>query len=366
MNKRIRSLYTVFFLLPLLARAQQSPAAPDSPAARAPALAPRPASPPAQAPGEGRIHLDVVVTDKSGKPVAGLAPEDFTLKDNNLPAKILSFRAIDPAAQSVSQPSEVILLIDGVNEGFQTVALARQQIAKFLRENGGHLAAPVSVFVLNSDGVKVLLQPSMDGIALATQLDQSESKLRVIGRSAGINGAFERYELSIRTTDLIARNEAKRPGRKLLIWAGPGWPLLEQPGIQVSSHLQPQMFNEVVGLSTALREARMALYSVSLGEPQLGTYLYEGYLKGVKTPDKVNPANLALKVLAIQSGGRALPPDNDLAGQIAACVQEAGAFYTISFDPLPADKPNEYHDLKVEIDKPGLTAHTDTGYYNQP
>jgi len=365
MNKRVRALYAVLYFIPILIFAQQSPA-PESPANQAPALAPRPANSPAPAPAEGRIHLDVVVTDRSGKPVAGLAPEDFTLKDNSLPAKILSFRAIDPAAQPTSHPSEAILLIDAVNQGFQTVALARQEIAKFLRENGGHLAQPVSIFVLNSDGVKVLLQPSMDGNALASQLDQSESKLRVIGRSAGINGAFERYELSIRTMDTIARNEVKRPGRKLLIWAGSGWPLLERPGIQISSQAQQQMFSEVVDLSTTLREARMTLYSVSLGEPQLGTYLFEGYLKGVKTSEKVNPANLALKVLAIQTGGRALPPDNDLAGQISACVQDAGAFYTVSFNPPPADKPNEYHDLKVEVDKPGLTAHTDTGYYNQP
>jgi hypothetical protein len=110
----------------------------------------------------------------------------------------------------------------------------------------------------------------------------------------------------------------------------------------------------------------MTLYSVSLGEMELGTYLYESYLKGVRTPDKVNPANLALKVLAVQTGGRAVPPNNDLVGQIESCVQDAGAFYTISFNPPTADKPNEYHDLKVEIDKPGLTARTETGYYNQP
>jgi VWFA-related protein len=365
MNRRFHSLYAVLFFLPALVCAQQSPA-PGSPASEAPALAPRSVNAPAPAPGEGRIQLDVVVTDRSGKPVADLASENFTLKDNNLPAKILSFRAIDPAAQPGSHPAEVILLLDAVNQGFQIVARARQDIAKFLRENGGHLAQPVSVFVLDSDGVKVLMQPSVDGNALAAELDRSESKLRVIGRSAGINGAFERYDLSIRTMDTIARNEVNRPGRKLLIWAGPGWPLLERPDIQISSHAQQEVFNEVVDLSTTLRQARMTLYSVSLGVPVLGTYLYEGYLKGVKTPEKVNPANLALKVLAIQTGGRALPPDNDLAGQIEICVQDAGAFYTISFDPPPADKSNEYHELKVEIDKPGLTAHTDTGYYNQP
>jgi hypothetical protein len=49
-----------------------------------------------------------------------------------------------------------------------------------------------------------------------------------------------------------------------------------------------------------------------------------------------------------------------------ACAQDAKGFYTISFDPPKADHANEYHDLKVEIGKPGLTARTNTGYYNQP
>jgi hypothetical protein len=71
-----------------------------------------------------------------------------------------------------------------------------------------------------------------------------------------------------------------------------------------------------------------------------------------------------LKVLAVQSGGRVLPPSNDLASEIDSCIQDANAFYTISFDPPRADKKNEYHDLKVVVDKPGLKALTNTGYYN--
>ena len=363
MNRRVNAWYAPFLFLPVLVFALQAPA-PVQPTPAPPALAARPANPPP--PTAGRLPRDVVVTARSGKPVAGLAPGEFALKDNNLPAKILSFRAVDPAAHPGSHPAEVILLIDAVNQVFETIARARQDIARFLRENGGHLAQPVSIFVLNSDGVKVLLQPSMDGNALAAELDKSETQLRVIGRSGGINGAFERYDLSLKPLNLIAGNEVKRPGRKLLVWAGPGWPLLTSPGIEISFQTQQHMFQEIVDLSTTLREARMTVYSVSLGVPVLGTFLYEGYLKGVKTPEKVNPANLALKVLAVQTGGRALPPDNDLTGQIEKCAQDAGPFYILSFDPPPADKANEYHDLKVEIDNPGLNAHTDTGYYNQP
>src|SRR5580698_4424301 len=72
---------------------QQAPAT----STQAPALTPRPSYAPAPAPGEGRIHLDVVVTDKAGKPVSGLELKDFALKDNNLPAQIRSFHATNAA-----------------------------------------------------------------------------------------------------------------------------------------------------------------------------------------------------------------------------------------------------------------------------
>jgi VWFA-related protein len=317
------------------------------------------------------MHIDVVVTDKTGKPISGLDAQDFTLKDNNLPAQILSFQAI-PAqtmaghAPPPAPPAEVILLLDAVNEGFQTTARMREEMVKFLRQNGGHLAEPVSVLLFTNEGIKVVLQPSLDGSALAAQLDQLDPGFRVLGRSAGANGAIERFELSLKWFTALARNEAKRPGRKLLIWAGSGWPLLDRPNIETSSKGEQQLFNGIVDLSTTLREANIALYSVSLGLPGRGTYLYQEFLKGVKTAERANPSDVNLKVLATQSGGRVMPPDNDVAGQITTCVQDASAFYRLSFDPPRADRANEYHDLKVEVDKPGLTARTSTGYYNQP
>ena len=340
---------------------QQAPAT----STQAPALTPRPSYAPAPAPGEGRIHLDVVVADKAGKPVSGLELKDFALRDNNLPAQIRSFHATNAADEKGSHPAEVIVLLDAVNLGFQTVSQSREQISNFLRQNDGHLAQPVSIFEFTDSGVKVILQPSMDGNALAAQLDKDNAGLRTVGRSAQYGG-FDRFDLSIKAISSIARSETKRPGRKLLIWAGPGWPMLERVGTQTTSQGEQQLFNAIVNLSTTLREAHMAIYSVTLGQPQLGTYLYQDYLKGIQTAQKASPGNLSLKVLAVQSGGQVIAPDNDIAAQIDRCVQDAGADYTISFDPPPADKANEYHDLKVEVDKPALTARTNTGYYNQP
>jgi VWFA-related protein len=371
MSKAATTCFAILLCIPTLAFAQGSVGMKGlSPAqgqalVQVPALAPRPAPAPASDATEGLIHLDMVVTDKAGKAVSGLALKDFTLLDDGRPSKILSFHAIDAVAQAPSRPVEIILLIDTANLGIQTVSQVRNQIASFLRQDGGHLAEPVSIFMFGDDGVKVLAQPSTDGNALATQLDHADSQLRIIGRSTQWHG-IELFNLSVKWLSIVANTEAKRPGKKLLIWAGAGWPMLDSPGVEFSSKGQQQLFDSIVNLSTSMREGHMSLYSVSLGDPHLGTFAYEGYLKGVKTIDKAHAPNLSLKVLAVESGGRVLGPDNDITAQIGKCVQDARAFYTISFDPPKADHADEYHELKVQVDQPGLTARTNTGYYDEP
>jgi VWFA-related protein len=180
-----------------------------------------------------------------------------------------------------------------------------------------------------------------------------------------VHGTIENYQFSVKMMKVIAREEAKKPGRKLLIWTGPGWPLVDSSYWGMTTEDLHNLFNTIAQLSTSLREARISLYNVSTGT-DVASFAYEGFLKGVKTPEKSNSANLALKVLAIQTGGAIYGPDNDMAAQISRCVRDAGTYYTLSFDPPPAAQANEYHDLKVTVGQPKLKVRTSTGYYNQP
>jgi hypothetical protein len=91
------------------------------------------------------------------------------------------------------------------------------------------------------------------------------------------------------------------------------------------------------------------------------TLFYQQFLKGVASPREARFGNLALKVLRVQTGGRILGPGNDLAEPINACIADANAFYSISFNPPAGAKAEEYHELKVQIAKPGLTARTNAG-----
>ena len=317
--------------------------------------------------GAGRdgIQLNVVVTDKSGTPVAGLNQQEFTVLDNGQPRPILSFHAYTGAVHADGPPVETIILFDRLNMDVEHAGQARVAIDQYLRGNGGHLAGPTSVFLFTEDGLQGETSTT-DGNALAAKVDQIAARNRSIPQTAGEWGEQERFNLSLKALGVLIENEGKQPGRKLLIWVGPGSPLLYGEDITIMPKELQRDFMTIVNISKLLREDQITMYSVSIGQPDLHNNLYTDYVKGVKEPKDALPSYLNTKVFAVQSGGLVLGPDNDMARQIGICQRDASAYYTITFAPPRADKRDEYHQIEVDTDKPFLKARTTTGYYDEP
>jgi VWFA-related protein len=379
-------LYVSLLCLPVMAYPQSAP--------QDPTLVQRPAPRPETS--AGKIQLDVVVRGKQGTPISGLELKDFSILDDKKSQTILSFQAIDRASSPAApeRAVEVILLLDLVNETFEQASIMRQQIQKYLEQASGHLSYPTSIMVLAEDGLRVQRRPSTDANALSAMLDQANATAHTTGL-----GEIGRFQLSLRSLASIAENETKSPSRKILIWTGPGWPVPAGSSVASSSQDRQRTFDTIVEISTRMREAHLSLYSISPSSAAKGPTAgmassapytltpygtaqvakanpgmndasdassYREFLRGVKSPQQANSGSLALQVFAVQSGGRVLDPTNDLTGQIASCVEDLSAFYALSFTPAPANHTGEYHDLKVQIAKPGLGARTITGYYNQP
>jgi VWFA-related protein len=343
---------------------------PQAPNQEGPALSHRP--PPSVAAPQGTIKLDVMVTDGAGQPVAGLQQQDFTLLDNRKPQPILSFRAVDGTTGDgtvADPPVQVILLIDMANNLLHNIAYERYQIDKFLKQNGGKLVQPVTLMVLSDQGVQAQPQPSMDGNGVAGGLDRIENSIHAIPVAGGYD-AIERMELSLKALRQIVEVEGQRPGRKLLIWIGPGWPMLENPGYVESDKDRRGQFSAIVELTQQLRESRVTLYSINAIDPgspaQMRSDYYKNFLKGLTSAKQVDSGALSVPVFAVHSGGRVFQSSGDLITLLNGCVAEAKAYYTLGFDPPAAEHVDEYHELAVKVDKPGTTAHTNTGYYAQP
>jgi VWFA-related protein len=338
------------------------------------------------------LILNVFVADTSGNPVKGLKQEDFVLLENEQPQQIASFKAVTGSTESA--PPHVLLMLDSVNSSYSNMAYTRKEVETFLRRNQGNLPYPVSIVRLTDSGIRAG-QPSRDGNALINELrtlpydihvkiggpetqpsttteshsfDPTKTVIRPNPAGPDLN---QRFTLSIPALASLAADEVNVPGRAILVWIGPGWPLLFGPGyLPDTPETQRSFFAHIVFLSNALREAQITLDAVSTPKMLRGAGLngdyYQAFLSGVPSVSQANAANMALPVLAYQSGGQVLEDSNDLAAQINKCVADAGSYYVLSFDSVPANNPDEYRLLQVKVNKPGLTVRTNTAYYGQP
>ncbi len=358
---------------------------------------------------ERHIILNVLVTDTSGKPVRGLNQQDVTVLDNEQPQKIATFKAVEGSAPDAHV--HVILMLDALDNSSKDLRNERKEVEKFLGKNQGRLAYPVSIGLLTDSGAKVG-KVSSDGNALISELKQlpitgsapmennpvepwhSAGKITVNNLSTDeeLSRRNRHFLLTVPSLTQLAKGQEDVPGRVLLIWIGPGWPLLAGPEFHTDSlKAQTSFFAYIVDLSSALRVAQMTLDEVSPtnlvkhsgvrpqgddpesflllnkdgSKPSNESDDYRAFLNGVPTLSDAKAGNLALPVLAYQSGGRIMDQSQDLAGEIAKCIADAESYYVLSFDSSPAKGPDEYHLLQLKVDKQGMTVRATRAYYAQ-
>ncbi len=314
--------------------------------------------------GGNTIQLAVAVTEKNGSEAPPLQQQDFTVLDNKQHETLTSFRAVQGSATS----PKVVIVIDAVNIDYTRLAYERDQIGKFLTANGGHLERPTALAVVTDTGIQMQQNFTTDGNALGAALKQQVIGLRTNRRSSGFYGANDRIQLSLNALHGLAVREAQEPGRKVVLWVSPGWPILSGPRVDLDNKQENQIFGSVMNFSTELRQARITLYSVDplgAGTSVLRTLYYQDFLKGVSKPSQVALGDLALQVLAVQSGGLALNFNNDVAKLMQQCIDDTERYYELSFAPAPGE-PGQYHHIEVKLSTPGLVAHTRDGYYTQP
>ncbi len=121
--------------------AQEATVAPEPPAGQE--------APPTFPGGVEQVIVDLVVTDKSGEPVAGITADDLLVKEDDVPQPIISFEAIElpdePAEEPPSPPRissndetdvgkgrTFVVLVDDMNLTPQRVRDAKAAVASFL------------------------------------------------------------------------------------------------------------------------------------------------------------------------------------------------------------------------------------------
>ena len=341
-----------------------------------------------------RTVLNVQVTDSSNKPVTGLRPEDFTLLDNGKPQTIGAIREID--GQASSADARVVLVMDGINDGGSAIGHVKKDLAKFLSQSHEPLAYPLSLAFV-SNGGESESKPSTDRAVIAGQLAEfarrshssdcepaqsiegsriqsssgqpiSSQGSRMQERGSCLDEQFARSVSALRV--LIVEQQDVR-GRAIVIWAGPGWPLVTTygagPGPEAHRGNYRDMLAELMG---NLHESQVTLDAISWGDFEHPREIRKPVIsvdaKVPSTPDEMAEEEIALPVLARVSGGQAFAKEKSFAESFASFLGDLDRFYRLSFDSLAGAAPDESHSIEVKVDRPGVTVRTSTEYFAQP
>jgi VWFA-related protein len=345
-----------------------------------PVIAGFPAKPAAAQQGSGSdsIVLDTVITDKSGARITGLKAEDFTVLDNKQRQAItVSEEGAGTAGSSVSV--EAYVVVDEISSPMGMLANERNDfIAYFKRIK--ELPLPTALVFFTADGLKFQKEPSRDPAILMANLEANPMKAQTFrtreSTESYYNAQGQYYsmeaqrEKSLQAMNVLGLRLAKRPGRKLVIWVSPGWGDWGMQNSRMSRKDFEGLFSYEAGLATLLRAARITLYSVDSGGSDCSTCAqhssYKGYIKGPASPGDADQNDLMLQALVAKSGGKVLFGRNDMAGMVDECLKDVDGYYVITY-PAPAT-PHEttFHEIKVQVQKPGAQVRTRWGYYAMP
>lgn len=340
------------------------------------------------------IILNVLAVDEFDRPANELKAEDFVLLDNGQPQELASFRKVN-ADRSIAPP-HVVIILDALNNSRISIGFQIKEIDKYLGSNQQRLIYPTSIATLTTSGFNST-HPSIDPSAL---LLESQSLLKDIhpyqcksssdeaanaqplsgNGNANFGLSFdkisdtdclnERFTVSLTALSDFAVEQKNVLGRVIVIWIGPGWPLLTGPEFHPdTAEIKTNFFDHIVQLSSNLREAQVTVDAVSSPDlsrkPELQSVHLKSLAEGPHTEDEATASSMGLHAIAIQSGGR-ITEGNSIADQIARCVADVKTYYALSFDSIPSSKPDEYHSLQVKVNKPGVKAFTNTLYYGEP
>ena len=356
------------------------------------------------------VEVNVIVHDRSDRPVADLQKENFKIFDRGKPQNIAYFSifskpqvgiAAAPRPSSVYSnrggdergfpPTVTIILLDRLNTHLDEQAHARQGVIDFLGQMSPE--DPVALYTLDGD-VRVLHDFTSSPERLlqvaakyrrwfSAELDNSETSIaEPTGDDdfdAFVQGVhnqfadFQNRDRALRTLaglEAIANHVAGLPGRKNLVWLSGGFPFTL--GVDPISDIfreRRTFFEEAQRAARAVSDAGVAIYPIDV-RTRLTPVAVQDALRSSASPNAIRRGrpmtpldqNLdTLEHLADQTGGRAFINTNNFRAAITQAVQDALVTYTLGFYP-DGEPDGKFHELKVSVDRHGLKVRHRKGY----
>ncbi|MGA2218149.1 MAG: VWA domain-containing protein [Terracidiphilus sp.] len=374
------------------------------------------------------VLIDVVVSDKNGQPVKGLARTQFQVLENGAPQQISFFEehqsAPPPAspAHPLQLPPNVytnfpttapdtgpilVLLMDALNTPSAEQVKVRLAMLSYLRQIPP--GRRIAIFTLTGR-LHMIQGFNSDPNVLTAALDQAAAwqkqshltddpgqdsysdsmpKLGIGQAATGTSSVLsnfiaheqtwktdERVGFTLDALDALGIYLSALPGRKNLIWFSGSFPIAIGSGSDVSN---ARNYEDALRKTTDLLTlARVAVYPMDPGAlptPSMfsSTRPNNGLLENSgatisqinkESADRIS-ALATMDTIAESTGGRAFHSTNDLAGAINTVTELNSNYYTIAYEPADMKYDGKLRKLTVQVDAPKVKLDYRRGYYAQ-
>ncbi len=348
------------------------------------------------------VNLDVYVTDGSGRPITGLAREDFVVRDGGKTVALSHFEEVGglrlaagaaPTSAAPLAPPEPLMLVVYVDNSHSRAG-GRQTLFSALRSFVASQLKPEDLVMVASftHDVQVLLPFTIDRAALATALDRLEDQ-PALGHEIdqdwdqALDYAAEVMDDDDATKPHLAEAAARPyteamthrgltaleagtelvttlgslPGRKSLVYASDGIDL--RPGSALLNALlnNPRLSqggsaslrsesNDILfaakKFTAAANAARVTLYPLDMGGARARVSGTAAANEGRQSLQD------SLSLFAQETGGRALLNAANLSSDLGRVLADREGYYSIAFESARRGL-GEVHLLEVEVKRKG-------------
>jgi len=367
------------------------------------------------------VQVDVTVTNKDGKVIRDLKPDEFEVYQNGKRQDISNFSFVSSvretkkqlerkpdktSARDVLPPSTPIttagvrraiaLVVDDLNLSWQSTEYVRQALKKFVNEQmqDGDLVA----IIRTSAGIGALQQFTNDKRQLLAAIakidytvvgtgnigsfealrDKGEIEESLPISSDAARRADDQFRASVYATgtlgalNYVVQGMAELPGRKSVLLISDGFALETQDadGNRDSTRVR----DAIMSLADRANRASVVIYTmdprglITTGLTAIDTAgtRTQAELRQVESDriTDVMTSQQGLKYLAASTGGRALLNNNDVASGIRKIIDDQ-SYYLVgyvpddeTFDP----KTHRFNQLSIKVTRPGTTVRYRSGF----
>jgi VWFA-related protein len=344
--------------------------------------------------GTTLVEIDAVVSDKQGRPLTDLTTDDFELHQDGRKQKITSVRyvRVNPAGDATGADANpnslegakriVAIVLDDLNMSFSSMAYTRQALLKVIDtqiEPGDRVA----VIRVGQEGMRTewftgdkrALREKVTG--LRYNVMSSGNPRNFMSKEQATISTFDLEREAFTVGGLGAVNSIVKamramPGRKAVVLASDGFPVLRQEGRDYSYTLNPNVTDAIKRLVDDANRSFVTLHAVDtrrlapleIWSGESGLDLTTGTFSPRPDLDSDGPY-----LLASAGGGLYLRNSNDLAGLFSKVMDDQRGYYLLAYEPDDQtfngkrQKRPTFHNVKVKVARPDARVRSRAGFF---